>query len=199
MRVIGELDLAKNLLKNFKLEQLSNFPSDATPGTFIFKDKRVMVCVELDNSVPIWVPLTQEIATYIHDQPTNASTWVISHDFNAAIVMVQVFDEFNKMVIPNEIDCSVENQVTIYFSSASRGKAVIMLGATDGTAKPDIAYEEDFSSSTTWVVSHGLGYNPEIRVFISGQEVQPLSIVHDSTTQTTVTFSSSQSGTVRCI
>lgn len=199
MRVIGELDLTKNLLKNFKLEQLSNFPSDAVPGTFIFKDKRVMVCVELDGSIPVWVPLTQEIATYIHDQPTNASTWVINHSFNAAIAMVQVFDEFNKMVIPNEIDCSVENQVTIYFSSASRGKAVIMLGATDGVAKPDIAYEEDFSDESVWVVNHGLGYNPEIRVYINGQEVQPVSIVHNSTTQTTVTFSSSQSGTVRCI
>ena len=199
MKVKGQLDMETNTIKNFSLESVANFPSDSAAGRFIFKDKRVMVCVEVSGGIPLWVPLTQEISTYVHNQTVLSSSWVISHDFNSAIAMVQVFDDTNKMVIPNEIDLSVENQVTITFGQTVQGKAVIMLGAMDGIAKPDIAYEADFTGQTSWVVNHGLGYNPELRIYIGGQEVQPQSIVHNSTTQATITFSTAQTGTVKAI
>ena len=199
MKVKGQLDLQGNELANVTLPSLASFPADATAGRFIFKDKRVMVCVEVSGGIPVWVPLTQEIATYVHTQSVLSSTWVINHNFNSAIAMVQVLDENNLHVIPNEIDCSVENQVTITFGQTMQGKAIIMLGAMDGTAKPDFAYEESFSSSTTWVVNHGLGYNPELRIYINGSEVQPQSITHNSTTQATITFSTAQAGIVKAI
>lgn len=199
MKVKGRLDLEGNELANVNLPSVASFPSDATAGRMIFKDKRVMICVEIAEGIPIWVPMTQEISSYIHDQTVQSSTWVINHEFNSAPVMVQVLDDTNKMVIPNEIDMSVENQVTISFAQTVQGKAIITLGALDGTAKPDIAYEETFSSSDTWVVNHGLGYNPELRIYIGGQEVQPASITHNSTTQATITFSTAQSGIVKAI
>lgn len=199
MKFKGNIDLEGNLLKNVNLEEVASFPADSTAGRMIFKDKRVMICVEVNGGIPVWIPLTQEIGAYVFNQLTNASTWVITHNFNSAIAMVQVVDEYNKVMIPDDIDLSVENEVTISFGAAVRGKAVVMLGSMDGSAKPDIAYEETFTGLTTWVVNHGLGYNPELRIYIGGQEVQPYSIVHNSTAQATITFSSPQTGTVKAI
>jgi hypothetical protein len=53
--------------------------------------------------------------------------------------------------------------------------------------------------SDTWTVIHGLGYYPITRVFIGNQEVQPLSITHDSVNQTTIRFTTSQVGTAKFI
>lgn len=53
-------------------------------------------------------------------------------------------------------------------------------------------------ASSTWVVQHDLEYYPIVRVYTnSNDEIQPLSVVHDSTTQVTITFSSSRTGTAR--
>lgn len=200
MRVVGDLDLGGNTLYGVTIENTDNYPVSPKPGRFIFKDKRAMMCVEISGGIPVWVPLSQEISMKVHSQTESASTWVIPHDFNTTNVMVQVLDIHNLTMVPQAIDTSVVNQVTIDFGGSSvPGKAILMTGSIEGTARPLYAYTQDFTSATTVVVTHGLGYYPILRVFIGNYEVQPASVVHDSTTQATITFSSPQTGTVRCI
>lgn len=200
MRVVGDLDLGGNTLYGVTIENTDNYPVSPKPGRFIFKDKRAMMCVEISGGIPVWVPLSQEISMKVHMQTTPSNTWVIAHDFNTTNVMVQTLDVNNLTINPASIDTSVYNQVTISFGGSSiPGKAIIMTGSTEGMARPNYAYTQDFTNATTVVVTHSLGYYPIIRVFVGNYEVQPASIVHDSTVQATITFSSPQTGTVRCI
>lgn len=199
MRFNGSIDLAGNEARRMNVEQVNNFPADATPGRVIFKEGRVLACVEISGGLPVWVPLTNSMSALVFDQETLSNTWTITHQFNSAVTMVQVLDENNRVIIPDDINLSVKNQVTVSFSIAVRGKVIVMLGDIEGTAKPNVAYEQDFASSTSWVINHGLGYEPIIRVFVGNQEVQPQSITHNSTIQATVTFSTAQAGRIKAI
>lgn len=199
MRIKGDFDFEGNKLQRVVIATVENFPASPSPGMLIFKDKRAMMCVEISSGIPVWVPLTNEISTYIHTQTELSSIWVVEHNFNSAVMTVQVIDENNLMVYPDSVDMSVLNQITITFGLAMRGKAVLMLGEQSGLQKPVMAYSQEFTNESTIIVNHGLGYQPIARVFISGFEVQPESIVHDSTTQLTITFSAPETGVVRCI
>lgn len=199
MKHYGNIDLNRNLLQNAVLPTDTNFPTNPLPGMIIFKNKKMYFCAEIAGGLPVWVPMTQEIDSVIHDQTVANTAWTITHNLNSSNVFVQIYDQDNRWILPDYIDVSVFNQVTVMFSAAQAGKAVIMLGSMNGAAKDMIAFSQAFTNSDTWVIAHGLGYNPEIAVYIGGQQVQPTSITHDSTLQTTIVFSSPQTGTVRCI
>lgn len=199
MKALGSIDLQQNFLKQAALNSVVNFPVNAVAGELIFKEKRVMICVELDGGVPVWAPLTNEINTHVHDQSLAGVTWTINHELETASAIVQVLDSTNKHIIPDEV-VQTFNQTVISFNEAQAGRAVLMLGSAEGHPRANIAYEQSFdSASTSWVVTHGLGYNPILRVFIGNNEVQPLSITHDSVNQATVTFSNPQTGKVKAI
>lgn len=199
MKVLGNMDLVQNLIQNPVLESVANFPANPKAGQIIFKEKRVLLCVELDSGIPIWAPLTNELNTHIHNQSLASTTWTINHSLETASAFVQILNGSNQHIVPDDIS-QIYNQTIITFTEAQAGKAILMLGSTEGHPRANIAYEQTFSeSSTTWVVTHGLGYNPIIRVFIGNAEVQPLSVSHDTVNQTTVTFTNPQTGKVRCI
>jgi hypothetical protein len=199
MKALGNIDMSQNLLKNIVLESVVNFPTVSKAGQVIFKDKRVMMCVEIDGGIPLWAPLTNELNTHVHSQSLASTTWTINHALETASAMVQVLDTSNNHIIADNI-VQTYNQTVITFTNAQAGKAILQLGNTEGHPRANIAHEQVFNTpSTTWVVTHGLGYNPITRVFIGNSEVQPLSVAHDTVNQTTVTFTNPQTGTVRCI
>jgi hypothetical protein len=198
MKHNGNIDLQHNLLKNFRLEAVENFPADPKAGSFIFKDKRVMVCVELDAGLPIWFPLTAQRDTFKHTQSVAATTWIINHDLNVSTTVANIIGVDGKHVIPDEIT-QTYNQTIVTFLEPQAGRAILVSGQEDGYDPAPTAFEQSFTNLSTWVVNHMLGEEPVIRVFIANNEVQPLSIVHNSTNQTTVTFSTPRTGKVRCI
>lgn len=198
MKSYGNIDLQNNFLLNPVLKEVENFPTSPKVGHFIFKDKRVMICVEVANGLPVWAPLTAMINTHIHDQNAAATTWTILHKLNASMVLTQVVGMDGKHIIPDEIICTY-NQVVLTFYEAVAGRAVLMIGNEEGLGRSNPSFEASFEDSSSWVVNHMLGYNPVIRVFVGLQEVQPSSITHNSLNRATITFSSPQSGTVRCI
>ena len=198
MKSLGNIDLQNNLLMNTVLEQVENFPASPKVGHFIFKSQRVMICIALSDGLPIWAPLTAALNTHIHEQGTAASTWTINHQLNTSVVLAQVIDNNGKHIIPDEITCNF-NQTVITFYEQVAGKAVLMIGEEEGNSRNDTNFEASFTNSDTWVVNHVLGYEPIIRVFVGNQEVQPASITHDSLNQATITFSSPQTGYVRCV
>lgn len=200
MKFYGHANLQQNELQNATLTTLTSFPTSPVTGQLAFVNSIVYICVSTLNSLPVWVPLTREITAYTHSQSVASDSWVITHTLNTTSVNVQVFDATNKAVIPDEIEIVNANTVAVSLNSALAGRAVVVSGHFDGNVKPTYSYTHyQNSASTTWVVVHGLGYEPIVRVFVGNQEVQPQSITHDSVNQLTITFSTAQSGLARLI
>ena len=199
MDVMGNLDF-KGLgkLKRAGLAA-SDFPTNPTEGEFLFKDGRVYVCAKVVDDLPFWVPLTQQMNTVRYDQQTPALEWTIQHNLGTNMPIVQVYDAEGLMIIPEDIDCSSVDTTLIVFGTPTAGSAILLYGDSVGLPANEVAYTETFSASTTWVVNHGLGYNPSVTCIVANLVVQPQSIVHNSTMQTTITFSTAQAGLVRCV
>ncbi|MBJ7347287.1 MAG: collagen-like protein [Thermoleophilaceae bacterium] len=53
------------------------------------------------------------------------------------------------------------------------------------------------SASTEWIVSHNLGFHPDIAVFVGGTEVDA-EIIHVDLNQSRVYFAAAQVGEARC-
>lgn len=195
----GGINMRDNKMSNMVMAIDTNFPATPQPGRLVFKDRILYICTAVEDDLPVWVPMTQTLQMHKHLQLTNALEWTVSHGLNTGSVFVQVYDEDGKWVIPDSINTSVFNQVTVGFSTPIKGHAVVMRGSTEGSPQPLVAYEQSFNNLDTWVVSHGLGYNPIIRVIIGNNEVQPQNITYDNTMQATLTFASPKTGSVRCI
>lgn len=198
MKTHGNLDLLGNFLENITLSPEANFPTNPKVGSFIFKDQRVMICIEINNGVPVWIPLTQQMDTHIHEQGVESTTWTIDHSLNTSVVITQIIQDDGSHFIPDDIS-STFNQTVVTFAIPVKGKAILMIGDEYGSPRPNYAYEQTFTNSTSITVSHGLGYSPLLRVFVNGFEVQPASITNNDTNTATVTFSSAKSGIVRAI
>jgi hypothetical protein len=200
VKFFGNIDLNDNQIKQAVLGQENDFPANPQVGRIVFKNSRVFVAVNIDGLIT-WIPLTNVINTYLHTQPTAADTWNVSHNLNTTTPLVQVYEEgTNKMFIPDNITIVDNNNLTINMTTPVSGRAVVMSGELTGTGVPAYSFVyEQTTPNAVWTIVHGLGYHPLVRVFVGNQEVQPLSITHDSITQTTITFSSPQTGVARLI
>lgn len=199
MEVHGTLDLKENDILHAVFGIETNFPTDPRPGRFMMKDKNLYVCVEISGGIPVWVPLTTHLNLLKYTQSTTALEWTITHNLNCNFPLVQVYDNDGNVIIPDNINAGTFNQVTVSFNVPTAGVAIIQRGEEDGGNQPVYAFNASFTDQSTWVISHNLGYNPIIQCIINGNEVQPVSLVHNSVLQATVTFSSPQTGSVRCI
>lgn len=202
MKFYGNANLQQNELQNAVLSTLTQFPANPKVGQIAFLNRVVYICVQVVPAPAVWVPLTNEITAYTHVQESAAQVWNVTHDLNTTSVNVQVFDSNTQggVIIPDSINVTSANGLTISFASNQVGRAVIITGHFDGNVKPTYAYTHyQTTASTAWVIAHNLGYEPIIRVFIGTQEVQPLSITHDNLNQTTITFSVAVAGTARLI
>lgn len=201
MKFYGHIDLNNNEIQKAALEMEDNFPANPPVGRVIFRQQRVFIAADISGGNVVWVPITNTINTHVHTQPTQSDNWVITHNLNTATPMVHVYDEASQqMFIPDNVTILDNDRLRITTSMPVAGRAVIMSGELTGNGSPAYSYIfEQTTPQTSWVIMHGLGYNPLVRVFVGNEEVQPLSVVHDSITQTTVTFSSPSVGVARLI
>lgn len=200
MKYYGDINLNQNQLQNAIIPIDPYFPANPKVGQLAFVQKILYICVDNVNDLPIWIPLTNEINTFIHSQSTASAQWQVNHNLNSGTVQVQVFGNDNKMVIPNEITITDKDNVTIDFGIPFAGRAVVMIGSTEGNSRPDYGFEYlQTSLASTWTINHYLGYNPIIRVFVGNEEVQPSQIIHDSVNVSRVIFTSPYVGIAKCI
>lgn len=198
MRHYGNINLQQNELQNAVLPIDTYFPVNPKVGQLVFKDRVLYICVEIENELPIWTPLTNQLDTFIFTQTFPAPTWTISHGLNSGIVQVQVFGNDGRMVIPNEIIIVDKDTVTIDFGIDFSGRASVIAGNLDGGDRPSYGFEYDQTTpSASWVVNHGLGYYPVVRVFIGNEEVQPSQVIHDSVNITRILFSTPYVGVAK--
>ncbi|SBV38369.1 hypothetical protein BN7874_199 [Phage NCTB] len=63
--------------------------------------------------------------TFVHVQESAATTWVIAHNMNSELYIVQIFDENGKVIVPDDVETTDANTVTIVFNSTpTLGRAV---------------------------------------------------------------------------
>lgn len=66
------------------------------------------------------------MAIHNHVQTSASATWTITHNFNVASVVVDVFVDFGgnlEKILPLEIEHTNDNTLTVTFSSTQTGKA----------------------------------------------------------------------------
>lgn len=200
MKFYGHANLQQNELQNAVLPIETAFPVNPKVGQLAFVNSTVYICVALGNNLPVWVPMTREITAFTYTQSTPSTSWAVAHGLNTTSINAQIFDAAGRTVIPDEIEIVDPNNISISFGAAFAGKVVVLTGHFDGNVKPTYSYTHfQEVAATTWTIDHNLGYSPIVRVFIGNNEVQPLSIVHNTTNQTTLTFSTAQVGVARLI
>lgn len=63
--------------------------------------------------------------TFIHEQESTSTSWNIQHNLGSAYYIVQVFDETDRVIVPDDIQTVDDNNVTIVFNTTPvQGKAV---------------------------------------------------------------------------
>lgn len=72
-----------------------------------------------------WQGVAGQGSSYIHTQGSASTSWAITHNLNSSNVLVQVYDGSNSFIVPNSIVITSNNVVTIGFTVAQAGKAVI--------------------------------------------------------------------------
>ena len=202
MDCVGNFNLRGNEIQQAVMQTETEFPPTTSAGRLLFKDKRVFIAMEIVGGAAVWIPLTNELDTYVHVEATAALSWSINHNMNTGSPLVQVLDgSTQRQVIPDEIEITDSNNILVTFAEATAGRAIMMFGNVTGAPKPDYQYTHiQTTLSSTWIVPHGLGHMPVFRVFLStGEEIWPLTVVHDSLFQTTLTFSAPRVGQARAL
>lgn len=200
MKYYGNIQLNQNQIQQASLESETDWPTSPVVGQIVFLNKVVYICIQISGGIPIWVPLTRELEMYVHNQSSAATTWTITHNLNTSFVLVQVFDGNNTVVIPDVITISDTSTITISFTVAQAGVAVILSGSLEGLQKPSYAYEYTQASPTaTWVINHNLGYLPTVRVFSGSYEIEPQSIFFNSSNTVTITFATPVQGIAKLV
>lgn len=204
MQVKGTLNLLGNILQNANLEASLNWPSeDPGVGRLLLKQEgtntyRFYISGGLESGVRVWMPVTQELSMFVHDQASASATWTIPHNLNTAACFIQIQNTSNMPILFDEVTF-LYNEATVEFSVPQAGRAILMMGSQEGVMRPNVAYTNSYNNQATWTVNHGLGYEPIVRCFIGNQEVQPLSITHSDENTAVVQFSAPQTGRVKCI
>jgi len=69
--------------------------------------------------------LDDAITTYVHTQSISTTTWLVNHNLGQQHVLVQCFDDTDKMILPHEIQLNSSSQCTLTFTTTQSGHAVI--------------------------------------------------------------------------
>lgn len=200
MKFHGEANLQQNFLRNAVIPLDENFPVSPKVGQLVFTQGILYICVQIVDDLPHWVPLTQTITSYTHYQNSASTTWTINHKLNTTAVSVTLYDNLNRVMVPDDVIIVDASNIQVLFGAAADGSAVVLSGNPDGATAPSYAFEFlQTSPSDTWVINHGLGRYPIIRVFVGNQEVQPTSVVFTNLNTVTLTFSSPKVGQAKLI
>lgn len=200
MKFVGNIDMNNGYISNVVVSDEGALPSDAKPGRLAFNNKRLYVCIEVINLIPIWIPLTSEMNTAQLIVTVPSTTWTFTHNLNSVNPVIQIYDENQHMVQPDNIAITNNNTVTITFAKAISGTAVGVFGDINGTPKMATAYETTIPVGTPvleTVVQHNMGYNPTVTVVQDDVIIYPKSIVHQSLYSTYIEFTNPTSGILR--
>lgn len=132
MKVLGNLEIEGEVSGAFK--EYADFPKDPQVGTWARINRMIMVCSEMDDGTPLWLPMTPERDTFIHRQDTPSADWIVPHNLGIKEVIIQCYDDTGKVAVPSNITPIDERSCLVQFPQDISGKAIAMVGYTDGQA-----------------------------------------------------------------
>lgn len=185
MKSLGNINLMGNQLRNVSLENKNEYPTAPSIGALEMIQKRLMLCVSLDQGVPFWLPMSQELSEYRHTQAPASASWVIEHNLNTSTPVVQVYVD-GQIVTPDEIIIIDPNTINVTFLQPQLGTATLLSGSPFGIPATNPAVTQVFAAATSWTLQHNLGRQPMVRIYSNGVEVQPAEL---AVTDTDVTVS----------
>jgi hypothetical protein len=132
---------------------------------------------------------------YLHIQSTAATTWSVTHSLEYDYPSVTVYDNTDKIIIPDEITRVTNNTLTISFASAESGNAHISVGGISNLAGDRYLHTQS-SVSNNWVISHNLNWQyVNIDVYdANNQLLIPQSVTATDEDTTTIVFVTPTSG-----
>ena len=105
-----------------------NFPTTPIVGRVVFKGAKLYMCVAINNTIPVWLPLTNKIDTYVHTEAVAATTWTVTHNLNTTIPLLQIYNAAGEMLIPDSVTPTSNNIMEVTFNTAVDGTAVVLFG-----------------------------------------------------------------------
>ena len=134
-------------------------------------------------------------ARFIFNKSTAATTWNIQHNFGTKYPNVTVYDSNDVMVIPTSVTATDSHNMTLTFSSAVAGIAMLGLGGMSNNVTGRTSVHTN-STSEIWRVTHSLGEKfPAITVYDETDRVIiPESIRAVDASHTEITFQDALSG-----
>jgi len=98
-----------------------------------------------------------DTSRYLHSQSAASTTWTVNHSLEYDYPSVTIYDNTNKVIIPDEITRISNNQLTITFASAESGNAHVSVGGISNLAGDRYLYTQSTPAST-WTITHALNY-----------------------------------------
>lgn len=160
--------------------------------------------------------------TTVTDTFTNATTKIVTHNFNTRNILVSVYDNEYNQIIPQSVNVANLNTVTVTFNPATTGFVVVgkaghivsgssvdstklggqlpsyYLNYTNFTNIPSTSYRQTIEGSGPFTITHNLSEDfPVVQVYTAQREqVLPAKILSASSNAVVLEFSSFISGSV---
>lgn len=138
MKIYGDLnfDNVGSLVESgIAIESPDTLPtSGVSPGRLSFVNGQLFICTVVTSGVPTWVELTDEVNAFLFTQASASTTWNITHNLNSESPVVQLYDSSGNQLIPNAVTINNANTLTVTFTSAQSGTAIVMAGPASGNS-----------------------------------------------------------------
>lgn len=147
------------------IEREADFPAEPPIGRFVFTQKRVWFCTEVEAGIPAYIPMTSEITYKKHIMAALATEVVFKHDLNCPLPIVQCYDEQGRWIMPRSVTARDADTVVVSFAVATKAVIVVLTGNEVGAPSPRYAFEYAFTNEKDLVIQHMLGRHPDVAVW----------------------------------
>ncbi len=158
------------------LDEFTDFPGSPTKGTLCFKDEILYMYCSLDG-IDSWYPLTNRNSYHIHIQGGASTGWNISHGLGTKDLIIAVYDDADVQQTPSNIIFTDNDQITLSFTQAISGRAIIVSAADQYTVNitnmielidGDIQFKNDLIPDTDNAYDIGSMSNRVRDIYVSG-------------------------------
>jgi len=136
-----------------------------------------------------------DTSRYLHSQSVASTTWTVNHSLEYDYPSVTIYDNTNKVIIPDEITRVSNNQLTITFASAESGNAHVSVGGISNIAGDRYLYTQSTPAST-WTITHALNYKyVNVDVYDNNDQLMlPQTVTATNNNTLTLVFATPTSG-----
>jgi hypothetical protein len=116
------------------LDDFTDFPETPSKGTLVFKDEILYMYCSLGGT-DAWYPLTNRNSYHVHTQGSSSTGWNITHNLGTKDLIIAVYDDSDVQQSPSGIIFTDNDQITLSFTQAISGRAIIVSAADQYTVK----------------------------------------------------------------